>query len=83
MSNFKEGCPGSAEIKSPFPEEITCMFCGSKVEIWSDETDAVCGNCGKVVTREMRPTCIDWCPAAKECIGAEKYDRLMKKKKGE
>jgi hypothetical protein len=28
----------------------------------------------------MRPTCIDWCPAARECIGSEKYDRLMKKK---
>ncbi|VAX33403.1 hypothetical protein MNBD_NITROSPIRAE03-925 [hydrothermal vent metagenome] len=84
MSNFNEGCPGSVEIKSPFPEELICIFCGSTVEIWSDETEAVCGNCGKVVTREMRQTCLDWCPAAKECVGAEKYERLMKrKKKGE
>jgi hypothetical protein len=29
----------------------------------------------------MRPTCIEWCPAARECIGSEKYERLMKRKK--
>ena len=27
---------------------------------------------------QMKPTCLEWCPAAKECIGAEKYERLMK-----
>ncbi len=75
---MKEGCPGSKEIKSPFPEEIVCVFCGGKVEIWSDETEAVCGGCGKVVTREMKPTCLEWCPAAKECVGEEKYNLLMK-----
>jgi hypothetical protein len=29
----------------------------------------------------MKPTCIEWCSSAKECIGAEKYERLMKGKK--
>jgi hypothetical protein len=29
----------------------------------------------------MKPTCIEWCPAAKECIGVEKYERLTKGRK--
>jgi len=28
----------------------------------------------------MKPTCIDWCLAAIECIGEEKYERILKKK---
>ncbi len=80
MSNFKEGCPGSKEIRSPFPEEIVCVSCGNRAEIWSDETDTSCPVCGKTLSREMKPTCLDWCPAAKECVGKEKYERLTAKK---
>jgi hypothetical protein len=29
----------------------------------------------------MQPTCIEWCPAARDCIGAEKYERLMAARK--
>jgi hypothetical protein len=75
---FKEGCPGSREIRSPYPEEIKCVFCGRVSEIWSDEADTVCKGCGRGIHRDMKPTCIHWCPAAKECIGIEKYERLMK-----
>jgi hypothetical protein len=78
---LKESCPGSREIKTPYPEEIKCFWCDAVSEIWSDETELVCKNCKKTISREMRPTCIEWCPAAKECIGAEKYERLMKGKK--
>lgn len=75
---LKASCPGSAEIRSPYPEEVRCFWCDAVNEIWSDETEKDCRNCGKKVSREMKPSCIEWCPAAKECIGAEKYDRLMK-----
>jgi len=81
MSNFKEGCPGSKEIRNPYPEEITCASCGSTVEIWSDEADTVCKKCGKTVSRDMKMTCLQWCPAAKECVGAEKYERIMSRVK--
>ena len=75
---LKEGCPGSTEIRSPFPEELKCVFCDSPVEIWSDETETTCENCNKPVARDMKQNCLLWCPAAKECVGAEKYERLVK-----
>ncbi len=82
MSMFKEGCPGSAEIRTPKPEEIRCQKCGEKIEIWTDEPDIVCRKCGHVTARPIGTSCIEWCAFAKECVGAEKYERLMKSKKG-
>jgi hypothetical protein len=78
---MKESCPGSKEIRTPFPEDIVCAFCTHKNEIWSDEPDMPCRNCGMIITRDMAPSCIEWCPAARECVGAEKFDRLLKKLK--
>ncbi|GAB4482726.1 MAG: hypothetical protein OHK006_01850 [Thermodesulfovibrionales bacterium] len=79
---LKEGCPGSQEIRTPYPEEIRCFWCEATNEIWSDEPDTKCKSCGKTVARDMKTSCIEWCPAARECVGAEKYDRLMKALKG-
>jgi len=76
---MKESCPGSKEIRNPYPEELVCAYCMHKNEIWSDEPDTLCKKCGKAITRDMNPSCMQWCPAAKECVGAEKYERLMKK----
>lgn len=76
---MKESCPGSREIRNPYPEEIVCFFCGTKVEIWSDESETNCKNCRKAVSRDMKPTCLQWCPAAKECVGVQKYEKIMKK----
>ena len=75
---LKETCPGSREIRTPYPEEIKCIICGGTTEIWTDEPETVCKTCGGTVSRDMRMTCIKWCPAAKECVGAEKYERLIK-----
>ncbi len=77
---MKETCPGSTEIRSPYPENLICIHCHNSNEIWSDESETNCKSCGKLITREMKPTCLDWCPAAKECVGLEKYERIMKKK---
>jgi len=78
MSNFNDLCPGSKEIKNPYPEEIRCVFCGNMVEIWSDEAETTCPTCKKTITRDLKPSCIQWCPAAKECIGAEKFKKFLK-----
>jgi len=75
---LKESCPGSREIKTPYPEPITCFWCHSVSEIWSDEAETACKGCGRTISRDMKPTCLDWCPAAQECIGSEKYERLIK-----
>ncbi|MCG6551172.1 MAG: hypothetical protein L7F77_02495 [Candidatus Magnetominusculus sp. LBB02] len=75
---MKESCPGSSEIRNPYPEELKCYSCGHFNEIWSDETETQCKECNKTISREMKPTCLDWCPAAKECVGIEKYNRLKK-----
>ena len=79
---LKEGCPGSKEIRNPYPEELKCVFCGSANEIWSDETGTKCRKCRKEINREMKANCLMWCPAAKECVGSEKYERLKKAMKG-
>lgn len=75
---FKEGCPGSKEIRSPYPEDITCYFCGKVNEIWSDEPEMECKACKHRISRDMKTSCLMWCPAAKECLGREKYEKLMK-----
>ena len=43
---FKEGCPGSLEIRQPKPEDIRCQKCGEKIEIWTDEPETACKKCG-------------------------------------
>lgn len=75
---FKESCPGSKEISSPYPEEIKCFWCDTLCEIWSDEIEIICKGCGRKISRNMKPTCIQWCPSAKECIGEKKYKELIK-----
>ena len=74
---MKESCPGSREITSPSPEIIKCPFCTSNNEIWTDETEIKCTSCKKLINRAMKTTCLDWCPSAKECIGVEKFERIM------
>lgn len=78
---MKESCPGSREIKNPYPEDLMCHFCHSINEIWSDEPDMICKSCNRKISRDLPPSCIEWCPAAKECLGIEKYERIIKAKK--
>ncbi len=47
------------------------------MEIWSDELKAQCSKCGATVFGEDTPSCIEWCRYAKECVGEEKYNKLM------
>lgn len=74
-----EGCPGADRFKKPHPEEVECPFCREEVEIWSDEFSVVCPKCGKMVSRAGQ-SCLDWCKAAKECVGEERYKRYIEGK---
>jgi hypothetical protein len=75
MSTLK--CPGAEGIRASFPEEIPCA-CGAKVEMWPDEMEARCAGCGHSVSRDVPPACIEWCAAARECVGDDLYRRYMR-----
>jgi NADH pyrophosphatase NudC (nudix superfamily) len=79
MADFK--CPGASDIRSPKPEFINCTHCGKEVEIFSDEEKVKCPHCKNVTFRNAAPSCIEWCKAAKQCVGEEKYNKLMAEKK--
>lgn len=76
MDTGNRFCPGSLAIRQPTPEDLRCHQCGTEVEIWSDEMKAKCQHCGASVSRDIPPSCIDWCKWAEECIGTETYERL-------
>lgn len=68
-------CPGQDDrnLKS---EIINCPDCGHKVEIFSDEVKVSCPKCKGLVCRTRLPSCVDWCKAARECIGEDKWRQL-------
>jgi len=70
-----ETCPGIKDFIRPKPEFINCPNCGSKVEIWTDETETECENCGAKVSRGTQ-SCLDWCEYADKCR------EIIAKKKG-
>ena len=59
-------CPGISNFIRTKPEFITCSICRSEVEIWTDETETECSNCGAKVSRDMQ-SCLDWCEYADKC----------------
>lgn len=71
-------CPGFKDAVRPNLELIPCPYCKEDVEIFTDEEEATCDSCGKVVKRERDASCIDWCEYARECFGEEKYRELKK-----
>lgn len=85
-------CPGVKDLVQPRIIIRTCPSCGSDVEFFSDEAEAICPNCGKLVYREVTSSCISWCPYALQCIAdlknrklippsrAEELERMVKKK---
>lgn len=70
-------CPGAKAFRQPKPEFIPCPSCHAEVEIWTDEAEAKCDECGQTVSREMLQGCVDYCPSAKECLGEKLYTRIM------
>ena len=69
-----EGCQGKPQIKIM---ERTCPQCGHEVEIFSVDTQVACENCGFVIYNDTL-TCVQWCKYARQCVGDEMYERMMK-----
>lgn len=47
--------PACSTKSAPFPAEVGCPRCGAVIEIWSDEDEAPCGQCGYVVLNKRGP----------------------------
>jgi hypothetical protein len=69
-------CPGQDRRKAT-AENIICANCGYPAEIFSDEIKVVCPKCKNLICKDRLPSCLDWCKAARECIGEERYKQLM------
>lgn len=70
-----EGCQGKArEITIT---EKTCPQCGSPVELFSVDSEMPCPNCGFVVYPDAM-SCVQWCQQARQCVGEQAYDHLMR-----
>ncbi len=69
-------CPGqdSRNVKVCY---VPCPACHYLVELFSDEISGRCPKCRAEVSRETLPACVEWCAAARDCLGAEKYDALL------
>ncbi len=69
-------CPGQDTRKLTISIH-PCPNCQRPVEMFSDEMRVRCPHCKTVVHKDRAPSCIQWCQAARECLGPELYDRLL------
>ena len=70
-------CPGQ-DTRNLRAELHKCPNCGYDVEIFTDEISRKCYRCGERVYREKAPSCLDWCASARECVGEERWQELVK-----
>jgi DNA-directed RNA polymerase subunit RPC12/RpoP len=68
-------CPGQ-DSRNLRVALYKCSNCGADVEIFSDELKIKCSKCGQYVHREKTPSCIEWCAAARQCLGEERWRHL-------
>ena len=71
-------CPGASNLRTPTIELKKCPRCGTEVEMFSIDMQMDCPKCGFTIFNDLE-LCIQWCEYAKECVGEELYERLMKK----
>jgi NADH pyrophosphatase NudC (nudix superfamily) len=71
-------CPGAANIQRPTIIIKKCPECGEEVELFSDEMQVKCDNCGFTIYNDLE-SCVQWCKYARECVGEELYRKLYKK----
>jgi ribosomal protein S27E len=69
-------CPGQ-DMRNLRVSLHKCPGCGAEVEIFSDEMRVKCRKCGEMVYKEKVPSCVDWCSAARQCLGEERWKALQ------
>ena len=70
-------CPGASKILMPTIKLKKCPECGEEVEIVSTDIQEDCPKCGFTIYNDLA-SCVQWCEYAKECVGEEVYERIMK-----
>ena len=70
-------CPGSMGLTTPTLKVKKCPQCGREVEVFSNDVQVKCENCGFVVYNDVA-SCIQWCKYARQCVGEELYKKLKK-----
>lgn len=70
-----EGC--QSKSKEISLEEKICPQCGNTVEVFSVDTEVTCDRCGFVIYNDTL-SCVQWCKYAKQCVGEEMYERMMR-----
>ena len=68
-------CPGQ-DMRNLRSALYKCPNCGNEVEMFSDELRIRCRKCRQFVYKDNTPSCIDWCPSAKQCLGEERWNAL-------
>jgi DNA-directed RNA polymerase subunit RPC12/RpoP len=63
---MRKTCPGIEDHLRPKPEYVACPECGGDVELWTDENEAKCPDCGAKISRNKQ-SCLDWCEYAYKC----------------
>ena len=69
------GCQGKP--KTPTIQEKICPQCGSLIEMFSVDTQMACEKCGFVAYNDTL-SCVQWCEYARQCVGDEMYEHMMK-----
>lgn len=69
------GC--QARPKTPTIVEKVCPQCGHEIEMFSIDTQMTCEHCGFVAYNDTL-SCVQWCAHAKDCVGEEMYEQMMK-----
>ena len=69
------GC--QARPKTPTIEEKICPNCGNIIELFSIDTQMPCEKCGFVAYNDTL-SCVQWCEYARQCVGDEMYEQMMK-----
>jgi len=75
-------CPGQ-DFRKLTVSNVECPECGKMVEMFSDELRLRCPYCKTMVYKEQMPSCVQWCPAARDCVGPELYEALTGKSVGD
>ena len=70
-------CPGAANVRTPTLTIKKCPECGEEIEVFSNDISVKCRTCGFIVYNDIS-SCVQSCRYAKECVGDEIYERLMK-----